>query len=108
MSQYAPIDHLDQPGDGTWHGDGTDLVVAGWGTLSSGGNTPDKAQHVTVPAVPECAETGYGNQYNPATMVCAGETGLAAVCTGCTSTGTTASTGPLSSGTTSSHQRHGM
>lgn len=37
--------------------------MAGWGTLSSGGNTPDKAQHVTVPAVPECAETGYGNQY---------------------------------------------
>ena len=31
---------------------------------------------MTVPAVPECAETGYGNQYNPATTVCAGETGL--------------------------------
>mmetsp|Transcript_45656 Transcript_45656/g.151371 ORF Transcript_45656/g.151371 Transcript_45656/m.151371 type:complete len:387 (+) Transcript_45656:498-1658(+) len=67
---------LDQPDDDTWHSAGTPLVVAGWGTLSSGGNTPDKAQHVTVPAVPECAETGYGNQYNPATMVCAGETGL--------------------------------
>ena len=75
-SEYAAIDMLDQPDDDTWHSAGTPLVVAGWGTLSSGGNTPDKAQHVTVPAVPECAETGYGNQYNPATMVCAGETGL--------------------------------
>jgi len=75
-SEYAPIDRLDHAGDATWHGAGTPLVVAGWGTLSSGGNTPDKAQHVTVPAVPACAETGYGSDYDPGTMVCAGETGL--------------------------------
>ena len=53
MSEYAAIDMLDQPNDDTWHSAGTPLVVAGWGTLSSGGNTPDKAQHVTVPAVPD-------------------------------------------------------
>ncbi|EOD29219.1 hypothetical protein EMIHUDRAFT_203771 [Emiliania huxleyi CCMP1516] len=68
VSQYAPIDHLDQPGDGTWHVDGTDLVAAGWGTLLSGGSSPNIAQHVTVPTVPDCAATNYGNQYNPDTM----------------------------------------
>ena len=78
-SEYAPID-LDQPGDNTWHEVGTNLVTAGWGTLSAGGGTPDKAQHVTVPVVPDCADTNYGPsvgiEYNPETMVCAGTVGL--------------------------------
>ena len=78
-SEYAPID-LDQPGDNTWHEVGTNLVTAGWGTLSAGGGTPDKAQHVTVPVVPDCADSNYGPsvgiEYNPETMVCAGMVGL--------------------------------
>ena len=78
-SEYAPID-LDQPGDNTWHEVGTNLVTAGWGILSAGGGTPDKAQHVTVPVVPDCADTNYGPsvgiEYNPETMVCAGTVGL--------------------------------
>ena len=78
-SEYAPID-LDQPGDNTWHEVGTNLVTAGWGTLSAGGGTPDKAQHVTVPVVPDCEDTNYGPsvgiEYNPETMVCAGTVGL--------------------------------
>ena len=69
---YAPIDHLDQPGDGTWHEPGTPLVAAGWGTLSAGGSAADTAQHVVVPAVPDCWETGYGEDYDADTMVCAG------------------------------------
>ena len=78
-SEYAPID-LDQPGDSTWHEAGTNLVTAGWGALFAGGGSPDKAQHVTVPVVPDCANTNYGPnvgiEYNPVTMVCAGTTGL--------------------------------
>ncbi|EOD15646.1 hypothetical protein EMIHUDRAFT_226001 [Emiliania huxleyi CCMP1516] len=78
-SEYALID-LDQPGDNTWHEVGTNLVTAGWGTLSAGGGTPDKAQHVTVPVVPDCEDTNYGPsvgiEYNPETMVCAGTVGL--------------------------------
>jgi subtilisin family serine protease len=78
-SAYAPIDLLDQPNDATWHEEGKNLIAAGWGTLQFSDDSsaaPDKARHVTVPAVPNCANIIYSYMLNPDTMVCAGETGL--------------------------------
>ena len=34
-----------------------DAVVSGWGTLSSGGSTPDELRYVTVPLVDDASKT---------------------------------------------------
>ena len=86
-SQYAPIEHLDQPGDGTWHVDGTKLVLAGWGRISTGDPNqvhgpnqvpevfPNKAQHVTTP-VADCGGVSPPGLSGPppTTMMCTGTT----------------------------------
>jgi len=74
-SEYEPIDRLDQAGDGTWHRDGVLLVVAGFGASFIGGPQSDIMQHVAVPAVPHCGSS-YGSTYKPASMLCAGRSGL--------------------------------
>jgi secreted trypsin-like serine protease len=78
-SKYAPIDHLDSLGDGTWHQTSTDYVAAGWGTLSFQGPTSASVtgnpQEVTVPAKIDCQNTVYTTLYDSSMMVCAGEEG---------------------------------
>jgi len=53
-----------------------DLVVAGWGALTEGGQSPDRLMKVTVPFVPreECEEN-YGAGEITEGMICAGEGG---------------------------------
>ncbi|KAF2365065.1 Serine proteases trypsin domain [Trinorchestia longiramus] len=53
-----------------------DALVTGWGTLSSGGATPDTLQKVTVPIVDDasCRES-YGELRVADSMMCAGEEG---------------------------------
>jgi len=59
---------------------GAQCDVAGWGTLSSGGSTPDVPHSVTVPAVSnaECIEQ-YGQGEITDNMVCAGAIGVGGV-----------------------------
>jgi len=73
--EVAPIAQLDGPGvDTDLQQSGVLLTTAGWGTLSSGGSSPDKPQKVRVPVIlnehPDCAALGvdYG-------MICAGAAG---------------------------------
>lgn len=54
--------------------DGSGVWVTGWGTLSSGGSSPDQLQEVNVPIVPQAT---CRNSYSTLTdnMICAGEEG---------------------------------
>lgn len=57
---------------------GSDVWVTGWGTLSSGGSSPDKLQEVMVPVVSQSqCDSSYSSQginIND-NMLCAGQTG---------------------------------
>lgn len=48
-------------------------IVTGWGTLSSGGDQPNKNHEVTVPirTQSECIDS-YGSEFTTSTMICAG------------------------------------
>ena len=52
---------------------GTNFVVSGWGRLSSGGVSPSRLHHVTVPAVTDarCKQAYGANRISPR-MHCAG------------------------------------
>lgn len=54
--------------------DGSDVWVTGWGTLSSGGSSPDQLQEVMVPVV---SQSSCRNSYSSLTdnMLCAGTEG---------------------------------
>ncbi|KAJ8318555.1 hypothetical protein KUTeg_003646 [Tegillarca granosa] len=53
---------------------GKDCVVTGWGTLESGGSSPDRLQQVYKPvlSMAQCS-AAYGNAFDPTTMVCSGD-----------------------------------
>ena len=56
---------------------GSNARVSGWGTLSSGGSSPDTLQAVNVPVVSDADCTdAYGSDMDGPTMICAGEEGL--------------------------------
>jgi trypsin len=53
-----------------------DAVVSGWGTLTSGGSSPDTLQYVTVPIVSdEVCDADYLLSDIYPSMICAGEAG---------------------------------
>jgi len=55
---------------------GSNARVSGWGTLSSGGSSPDTLQAVNVPVVSDAdCEDAYGSDMDGPTMICAGEEG---------------------------------
>lgn len=63
--------------DGSYQTEGQQLIVAGWGTLSSGGGAPDVPHEVEVPYLTHEQCTGGDSQYSvheidEATMLCAG------------------------------------
>lgn len=48
------------------------LTIAGWGTLSSGGSSPNTLQKAQVPVTTDAeCNAGYGSDYYPASMICA-------------------------------------
>jgi len=71
---YAPI--ATYAGEGAnLEAAGTPVVVSGWGTLSSGGSSPDIANKVTVPIYSDAAcRQAYGSGSISSGMVCAGLT----------------------------------
>lgn len=57
-------------------GDNVDVTVSGWGTLSSGGSSPDKLQYVDIKTILDATCSGsnaYGNEYHKDPMLCAGD-----------------------------------
>jgi hypothetical protein len=73
VADYVPIDELDF-GASVFQAAGKVLTVAGWGTLSSSGPSPDTPRRVDVPVVSneECNEaTAYGGLILDG-MICAG------------------------------------
>lgn len=54
-----------------------DATISGWGTLSSGGSTPDVLQtaSVTTTTESEC-KSAYGSEYHHTEMICASDTGV--------------------------------
>jgi trypsin len=60
------------PDDGALYAEGATSTVLGWGTTESG-STSDTLRKVDVPVVSDAACTGsYADQYDAASMVCAG------------------------------------
>ncbi|GAA1223078.1 serine protease [Prauserella halophila] len=59
--------------DGPGYSPGADATVAGWGTTSEGGPSPDTLLQGSVPVTSDedCA-AAYGSEYDPEGMVCAG------------------------------------
>ena len=52
------------------------LTVVGLGTLSSGGNSPDTLQQVTLDVVTNAAcSSSYGSEFDPVSMICAARDG---------------------------------
>jgi secreted trypsin-like serine protease len=51
---------------------GTTETIAGWGTTSEGGDTPDTLQEAQVPITTDAYCAGAYSDFDPATMVCAG------------------------------------
>ena len=47
-------------------------TIAGWGTTSEGGDTPDTLQEAQVPVTTDATCAGAYSDFDPATMVCAG------------------------------------
>lgn len=75
VAGVAPIAKLDGPGPDTpLQAARAYLTTAGWGTLQSGGGSPDVPQKVVVPVVPnldpDCAKLGADDG-----MICAGSSG---------------------------------
>ena len=73
---WGPIQTVTMPSQGQDWEAGSNARVSGWGTLSSGGSSPDTLQAVNVPVVSDedCADA-YGNDMDGPTMICAGEEG---------------------------------
>ncbi len=74
----GPVDLMDAPAEGTYARSGTAAVVTGWGTLSSGGRSPDSLQHVTVPIVSDATCDASYRPYGQSItsrMICAGQAG---------------------------------
>lgn len=66
-------------GAGTWpitnanvNWTGQPAVISGWGLLFDGGPSPDTLQAATINVLPDAQCGGYGNSYDPSTMLCAG------------------------------------
>ena len=74
---WGPLEVVTMPEQGQDWEAGSNARVSGWGTLSSGGSSPDTLQAVNVPVVSDadCADA-YGNDMDGPTMICAGEEGL--------------------------------
>ena len=51
---------------------GTMETIAGWGTTSEGGDTPDTLQEAQVPITADATCAAAYSDFDPATMVCAG------------------------------------
>jgi trypsin len=51
---------------------GTMESIVGWGTTSEGGDTPDRLQEAEVPITTDAYCAGAYDEFDPATMVCAG------------------------------------
>jgi trypsin len=51
---------------------GTMETIAGWGTTSEGGDTPDTLQEAQVPITSDATCAAAYSDFDPATMVCAG------------------------------------
>ena len=51
---------------------GTTETIAGWGTTSEGGDTPDTLQEAQVPITTDAYCAGAYSDFDPTTMVCAG------------------------------------
>jgi secreted trypsin-like serine protease len=58
--------------DGSLWTPGTLETIAGWGTTSEGGSTPDTLQEAQVPITTDDYCAGAYSDFDPATMVCAG------------------------------------
>jgi len=73
---WGPIQTVTMPSQGQDWEAGSNARVSGWGTLSSGGSSPDTLYAVNVPVVSDddCADA-YGNDMDGPTMICAGEAG---------------------------------
>ena len=75
---YAAIDGLDA--GSTLTDAGMELIVAGWGTTSSGGSLSDEAMRVTVPIVSnDACNQAYGQGQILDGMVCAGRMGVGGI-----------------------------
>ena len=74
---WGPLEVVTMPEQGQDWEAGSNARVSGWGTLSSGGSSPDTLQAVNVPVVSDadCADS-YGSDMDGPTMICAGEEGL--------------------------------
>jgi trypsin len=51
---------------------GTTETIAGWGTTSEGGDTPDTLQEAQVPITTDAYCAGAYSDFDPKTMICAG------------------------------------
>ena len=70
-----PVALLDASAEASLASAGTLATVSGWGTLSSGGTSPDALQYVDVPVVSEAeCEAAYGAGDITDGMICAGDT----------------------------------
>ena len=58
--------------EGSLWAPGTMETIAGWGTTSEGGDTPDTLQEAQVPVTTDATCAGAYSDFDPATMVCAG------------------------------------
>ncbi|TRY80573.1 hypothetical protein TCAL_10768 [Tigriopus californicus] len=73
-AQVAPVD---LPAQGQEFAEGSDAIVSGWGTLTSGGSSPDVLYSVTVPVVsPDACQEDYGVSSITPDMICAGAEGF--------------------------------
>jgi trypsin len=59
-------------GEGSLWTPGTLETIAGWGTTSEGGDTPDTLQEAQVPITTDATCAGAYSDFDAATMVCAG------------------------------------
>jgi trypsin len=59
-------------GEGSLWTAGTLETIAGWGTTSEGGDTPDTLQEAQVPITTDATCAGAYSDFDAATMVCAG------------------------------------
>ena len=60
------------PNDTALWAPGTLESIAGWGTTTEGGDTPDRLQHAQVPVTTDAYCGGAYDDFDAATMVCAG------------------------------------
>jgi secreted trypsin-like serine protease len=70
-STKAPTKVAGASEGGLWAA-GTMETIAGWGTTSEGGDTPDTLQEAQVPITTDATCAGAYDDFDPATMICAG------------------------------------